>query len=86
MIDPEIRADAPVLWTWQRLMERTQAVMCRDYYQLRQKLEEIYKRAVIESAEMDVMALKELRLKMSAHIRNCETCQGTMRWVKGEAR
>lgn len=32
---------------------------------------------------LDVMAIREVRLKVSAHIKNCAVCQENIRWAKG---
>lgn len=65
--------------------------MCPDYYSLRAKLEAIYRRAEVTysgpagDVELDTMALKEIRLKMSAHIKSCQVCQENIRMAKGES-
>jgi len=56
--------------------------MCREYYALRKKLEEISRRP---AEEMDGAAIEEIKLKMSSHIRSCAVCQENMKWVKGES-
>ena len=61
--------------------------MCPEYYKLRAKLEAIYRRAeVVYTGPVGKMALlKEIRFKLSAHIKSCPVCQENMDLARNQA-